>query len=160
MFDDFSIPEYETMMSMVSSDGILLTQTFDYYHNQLMANAQVCSQLTELGLKELNLVSGKFGYCDRTLNRYINRSVTDEGGAFRGCLQRLALIKDTGHELFRGCVVEPIFNDEAEVIAACGVKLAKRVRRNAPQAIYWYRKDVYTELMRFTLTELGGLHVD
>lgn len=129
-------------------------------HQQLVSNKRVYEQLLASGLTETAISKGKFGYCDRTLNRNIKRSVTTDGAAFRGCMRRLGLIKATGHELLRGCVVEPMFNDKGDVISACGVKLSKRVRRNAPSAIYWYRQDVYTELMPFTLSALGGLYVD
>ncbi|WP_293751630.1 hypothetical protein [uncultured Paraglaciecola sp.] len=158
--DDFFVPEFETMMVEVNVDDIFLHQLFDYYHQQLVSNTRVYQQLVASGLTETLIVTGKFGYCDRTLNRNIDRSVTSDGAAFRGSMRRLGLIKETGHELLRGCVVEPVFNDRGDVISACGVKLGKRVRRNAPNAIYWYRQDVYTELMQFTLSELGGQYVD
>ncbi len=160
MLDDLDIPEYEAMIAAVSVDDIFLCQLFDYYHQQLVTNERVYGQLLASGFAETAISKGKFGYCDRTLNRNINRSVTNDGAAFRGCMRRLGLIKNTGHELLRGCVVEPIFSDSGDVISACGVKLSKRVRRNAPSAIYWYRQGVYTELMHFTLSALGGLYVD
>jgi hypothetical protein len=160
MLDDVDVSEFDVMIVDVSVDDIFLHQLFDYYHQQLVVNKRVYEQLLALGLTETVINQGKFGYCDRTLNRHIKRSVTTDGGAFRGCMRRLGLIKETGHELLRGCMVEPVFNDKGEIISACGVKLGKRVRRNAPNAIYWYRQDVYTELMQFTLSELGGLYVD
>jgi hypothetical protein len=160
MLDDFSIPEFESMMIEVHVEDIFLNQLFNYYHQQLVGNTRVYQQLLAFGLTETVITTRQFGYCDRTLNRNINRSVTTDGAAFRGSMRRLGLIKETGHELLRGCVVEPIFNDKGKVISACGVKLAKRVRGNAPQAIFWYRQDVYTKLVQFTLAELGGQYVD
>ena len=158
MLDDFSIPEFEAMM--INVDDIFLAQLFDYYHQQLVSNPKVYKQLVTLGLTESTIVNGKFGYCNRTLNRTVERSVTIDGAAFRGCMQRLALIKRTGHELFRGCVVEPVFNQSGEIVAACGIKCAERIRRNAPHVIYWYRQEVYTELMTFKLTLLGEQYAD
>jgi len=159
MLDDFSIPEFEAMMVEVNADDIFLHQLFDYYHQQLVGNTRVYQRLIDFGLTETAIENGKFGYCDRTLNRYINRSATADGAPFRGRMRRLGLIKETGHELLRGCWVEPVFDNKGDVISACGVKLSKRIRRKAPQAIYWYRQGVYTELVQFTLARLGGQYV-
>lgn len=160
MLDNFSVPEFEGMMVEVNIDDVFLPQLFGYYHQRLMANSSVYTYLITSGMTDAAIVNRQLGYCDRTLNRHIKRSITTDGATFRGCMQRLELIKATGHELFRGCLVEPIFDTQGNVISACGVKLGKRVRRNAPQTLFWYRKGVYTEMIRFKLAELGGRYVD
>ena len=74
------------------------------------------------------------------MGRNIPRAKTAEGAAIRGSLQRVGLIKATGHELFRGCVVFPTYNNNGTVISAVGYRIG-RVRSGDKTVVYWRRPE-------------------
>ena len=158
MKSEIYVPEFESMLLAIQSEDAFVRQLFDYYHQRLLSCVKVCHFLAAKGIGMTHIERCRLGYSDRTLNRFIRKADTVDGGAFRGCLRHFALLKLSGHELFSGCVVEPIF-DDGHVVAACGIRTAFRVRRKAPSLLYWYRHDVYTRSLHFTLTEIGDSHV-
>ena len=104
---DYRIDEFEALLSPVDLDETYLSQLFDIYHRRLMANPVACIKLHRRGITKEAIVACQIGLCDRTLNQYVKPYDTVEGGGFRGAMRRLGLTKKNGHELFRGCVVEP-----------------------------------------------------
>lgn len=134
-----------------------LNQLFNIYHQRLLANEEVCRELEDFGISLCVIKEHGIGYCDRTLNHYISTSAKNDGAAFRGTLRQFGLFKETGHELFRGCIVEPVFTDGIAV-AACGIKLHKP-NRPSPRLLQWYRYSVYLEPVIFHIMSWGKRYV-
>lgn len=120
---DMHIDAFEPMQPTIDLNNVYLKRLFDIYHQRLLANADACQKLARRGISMDSIEAHWIGYCDRTLNRYVPTSEHADGAGCRGALRRLGLIKVSGHEIFRGCIVEPVFEGET-IIAACGVKLA------------------------------------
>ncbi|GAB3036691.1 hypothetical protein [Bowmanella dokdonensis] len=157
MSSELHIEEFEQMLMSVDIDELYLKQLFDIYHQRLLANAAACKKLARRGISMDTITSQQIGICDRKLNRYVQTSEKPDGAGFRGALRRLGLTKANGHEIFRGCIVEPVF-DEGKLIAACGVKL-RCPSRPAPRIIQWYRDCVYTHPIRFSIMVWGQRYV-
>lgn len=160
MKSEIYVPEFESMLLAIQSEDAFVRQLFDYYHQRLLDNIKARHFLAARGVDMVHIKRCWLGYSDRTLNRFIRRTGTADGGAFRGCLRQLILLKSSGHELFGGCVVEPAFDDAGNIVAAYGVRAAIRVRRAAPSTLYWYRREVYTRPLCFTLVAIGGGYVN
>jgi hypothetical protein len=150
--------EFEQVLASFDVDEIYLKQLFDIYHHRLLANAAACQKLARRGIDMDSITTLQIGYCDRKLNHYVPMSDQVDGAGFRGALRRLGLIKTNGHEIFRGCIVEPFWDGET-IVAACGVKLSSP-SRPAPRIIQWYRNCVYTRPVRFKIMKWGMHYVD
>jgi len=153
---DIVIDEFETLLEANNVESNYVLQLFDYYHQRLMEQHELLEVLERYDISIDDCRSKRLAYCDRTLNRLFEQSRTADGGACRGCFKRLGLIKYSGHELFRGCFVEPLFvrND---IVSAFGVKLDKRIVKHAATSIYWYRDHVYRDMPNPLLKRAGEL---
>ncbi|MFY7907226.1 MAG: CHC2 zinc finger domain-containing protein, partial [Burkholderiaceae bacterium] len=110
-----------------AADQTLLAQTIDYYHQRLKDTAgqagSAVAYLASRGLTHPGLVDAfGLGVADRTLGPLVAQGwpkSPDERSrkninATRASLQRLGLLRQTGHEHFNGSLVIPLF-DEAGV---------------------------------------------
>lgn len=138
-------------------DEIYICQLFDIYHQRLVCNEQVCQKLARRGISFNTIKEKRIGYCDRKLNRYVPVLECPDGAGFRGVLRRHGLTKINGHEVFRGCIVEPVFDDDV-IVAACGIKLICP-SRPAPRIIQWYRTQIYPFPVNFELMRWGQRYV-
>jgi DNA primase len=59
-----------------------------------------------------------------------------EGAAIRGQLQRLGVLRDSGHEHFNGSVVMPIMTPSGEVTEIYGRKITEGLRPGTPNHLY------------------------
>jgi hypothetical protein len=158
MSDNIHIDEFERMLTAVNVDEMYIKQLFDIYHQRLISNAKVCKKLNRRGIGRNVIGTHYIGYCDRTLNRYVEKVDKPDGAGIRGALRRAELTKANGHELFRGCIVEPVFMDDM-IIAACGIKLISP-SRTAPRIIQWYKDSVYTQPISFQIMSWGMRYVN
>ncbi|MDR7123105.1 hypothetical protein [Rheinheimera soli] len=154
MNTELHIDEFEQMLTSVDVADVYLKQLFDIYHQRLLANSNACQKLNRRGIPVDMIVAYRIGICDRKLNYYVQTSNRPDGAGFRGTLRRVGLTKPTGHEIFRGCIVEPVFEGD-KLIAACGVKLICP-SRPAPRIIQWYRQSVYITPVQFSIMAWGG----
>ena len=133
------IDHYLDVIGQINLDELHIQQAFDYYRHRFQESLSAqefvgnnCSIDAELR------DSTAIGYCDRTMGRNIPRAKTAEGAAIRGSLQRVGLVRATGHELFRGCVVFPTYHDNGTVISAVGYRIG-RIRSGDKPVVYWRR---------------------
>lgn len=130
--------DYMSILGQVDLDDVYIQFAFDYYCKRY-ADSHVAQRFiatstipTKQGKKEI-----RFGLCDRTLGRHIQSARCFEGAAIRGSLQRVGLIRPTGHELFRGCVIVPVFNADKQIIKATGYRYQKRLRHWDMPVVEW-----------------------
>ncbi len=150
--DEYAFDECSTQL-----DEIYISQLFEIYHQRLINNELACLKLARRGVNLDVIQKHHIGFCDRTLNRYIPAVETPDGAGFRGVLRRHGLTKINGHEVFRGCIVEPFF-DNTTIVAACGIKLICP-SRPAPRIIQWYREQIYSLPISFKLMQWGQRYV-
>ncbi|MCL1043684.1 hypothetical protein L2712_18820 [Shewanella marisflavi] len=157
MDTDLHLEAYEQMLASSNAEDSYLRQLFDIYHQRLLINPHVCQKLARQGISMDSIETHLIGYCDRTLNRYVSGASKVDGAGYRGTLRRMGLLKSSGHEIFRGCIVEPLFEGE-NIVAACGVKL-NCPSRPAPRIIQWYRHRTYYHAVKFHLMIWGKRYV-
>ncbi|WP_233081094.1 hypothetical protein [Rheinheimera soli] len=125
-----------------STDNVYLMQVVRYYHQQLVAHYQQLSAAVPLHLSLEDVKQRQWGYCDRTLGVQLPSARDSEGGAMRGALQRLGVFKANGRELFRGCIVIPVFDGNGMLLAIKGKRVATRLPSGKPRWIDWQREAV------------------
>ena len=99
-----------------AADQEALRRVVDYYAERLAANPAALGYLEKRGLADPELLRVfRVGYCDRTLGLRLPQKNRAEGAALRARLVRLGLMRDTGHEHFRGQIVVPVIGDGGEI---------------------------------------------
>jgi DNA primase len=136
-----------------AADQTLLAQTMDYYHQRLKDTAgqpgSAVAYLASRGLTHPGLVDAfRLGVGDRSLGLRVGQGWPLSAGQFsrktinatRASLQRLGLLRQTGHEHFNGSLVVPLFAmpfDEAghggQVVEAYGRKLREDLKKDNTQ---------------------------
>lgn len=115
----------------------LLAQTIDYYHQRLKEDAEAQAYLKARGLEHPALIDTfKLGVADRTLGLRLPLKNRAEGAAIRERLQRIGLIRESGHEHFNGSLVVPVFDEAGQVVEVYGRKLRDDLRAGTPKHLY------------------------
>ncbi|KZW99043.1 hypothetical protein JL49_19630 [Pseudoalteromonas luteoviolacea] len=138
--DSDSFLDYLSLVNDIDYDEVYLNQVFQYYHERFMHSDVAQAFLVhEERVPEKFLNNPLIGLCDRTLGKHIPKARTFEGGAIRGSLQRFGILRPTGHELFRGCVIFPSFDDSGHIKSAVGYRIAERIRYWDKIIVYWQK---------------------
>jgi DNA primase len=120
-----------------SDDAALLDTVIDFYHQTARTAPEVAAYLTQRGLTHPELIDHfRLGYANRTLAYRLPEKQVQSGAAVRGQLQRLGLLRPTGHELFNGSLVVPITDATGAVVNVYGRKLSNQQREGVPMHVY------------------------
>lgn len=110
-------------------DPLLLRQVFEYYHETLGRTPRALEYLRKRGLADPDVIDTfQIGFSNRTLGFRIPDAKTIEGGSIRGQLQRAGVLRPSGHELLRGSLVFPVFDENKNVVDAYGRKITYPLR--------------------------------
>lgn len=115
----------------------VIEQLMNYYHEQLIDNKSTIKKLSEFGISINDIKTLKLGLCDRTLNKAVPHSLTNNGASIRGVLEVHGLIKPTGHEELRGCVTMPLYDENGLIAGVFGRRMSQYIRRNGRRHILW-----------------------
>ena len=100
-----------------ADDQALLNQTIGYYHERLQATPEAAAYLVSRGLVHPDLVSMfRLGVADRSLGLRLPEKNRKDGAVVRARLQKVGLLRESGHEHFNGSLVVPIFDEAGNVI--------------------------------------------
>jgi DNA primase len=144
----FSLPEGEA-----DADAALLNQVIDFYHETLKQSPEALAYLEKRGLGSMELIERfRLGYANRTLAYGLAPKQYKAGAVLRTALQRIGILRESGHEHLNGSIVVPLFTREGEgappqVVGAYGRKLLDNLRpgdaeapvpaRSAPRSAQW-----------------------
>jgi DNA primase len=124
-------------VALDADDQALVAQTIDYYHQRLKEDAEAEAYLKARGLEHPALIDTfKLGVADRTLGLRLPLKNRAEGAAIRERLQRIGLIRESGHEHFNGSLVIPVFDAAGQVVEVYGRKLRDDLRAGTPKHLY------------------------
>lgn len=130
-----TVPRLDLPFDPASDDAALMRQVVDYYHERLMKTPAAVDYLRGRGLwHEEAAERFRIGFADRTLGLRLPDKNRKEGSAIRMRLQKLGLIRESGHEHFNGCIVLPIWNGDG-----LGEMYGRRITkpcREAPPHLY------------------------
>jgi DNA primase catalytic core len=118
-------------------DAKLLAQVIDYYHETLLASPEALDYLKRRGIgSEEAIRTFKLGYANRTLGYRLPEKNRVQGAAMRGQLQRIGLLRASGHEHFNGSIVIPMIAPSGEITEAYGRKIHDNLREGTPLHLY------------------------
>jgi DNA primase len=120
-----------------AEDAKLLAQVIEYYHETLLGSPEALGYLNRRGIgSEDAIKTFKLGFANRTLGYRLPEKTRVEGAEIRGRLQRLGVLRDTGHEHFNGSVMIPIIAPSGEVTEVYGRKITEGLRSGTPNHLY------------------------
>ena len=118
-------------------DAKLLGQVIDYYHQTLLGSAEALTYLRKRGIGADEAIrTFKLGYANRTLGYRLPPKINVEGSVRRGQLQRIGILRESGHEHLTGSIVVPIISPSGEVTEVYGRKIHDDLRRGTIYHLY------------------------
>jgi DNA primase len=120
-----------------AEDAKLLVQVIDYYHETLLGSPEALEYLKRRGIgSEEAIQTFKLGFANRTLGYRLPEKNRAQGAAIRGQLQRLGLLRESGHEHFNGSIVIPVIAPSGEITEVYGRKITEGLRPGTPNHLY------------------------
>ena len=132
-----TVPKLPPPVAREADDRALLLQVVGYYNEALKQSPEALRYLSSRGLQSSEIID-RFRLCfaNRTLGYGLEGKNRIAGAEMRGRLQRLGILRETGHEHFNGSVVVPVFNASGEVVEIYGRKITPRLREGTPLHLY------------------------
>jgi len=134
-----TVPKLPAPVSREVDDGALLLQVTHYYHETLKQTPEAQQYLLKRGLTSSEMIEHfQLGFANRTLGYGLPEKNRVVGAELRGRLQKLGILRQSGHEHFNGSVVIPIFNRQGEVVQMYGRKITREtaLREGTPVHMY------------------------
>jgi len=130
-------PALAPVASVDLNDAALMRAVIDFYHETLKTSREAIDYLERRGLNSVELIDRfHLGYANRTLGYRLPAKHLKASTELRGRLQRVGLMRESGHEHFRGSVVVPIFGERGQVVQCYGRKLRDDLREGTPLHLY------------------------
>ncbi len=118
-------------------DVALLAEVVAFYRETLKASPEALAYLSRRGLTHPGLIDAfQLGYANRTLAYRLPEKQVAAGAKLRGALQRLGVLRASGHEHLQGSLVVPVFDATGNVAELYGRKIAERQRPGTPLHLY------------------------
>jgi hypothetical protein len=104
-------------------DAVLLRAVVEHYVAARRSSKAAARWLADHGIDDELAEVLCLGFADRTLGVALPEPNRLAGRTLRARLSSFGVLRATGHEHFRGCVVVPIFESD-EVVGLCGIPIA------------------------------------
>jgi DNA primase catalytic core len=109
----------------------------NYYHETLKQTPEAQQYLVNRGLTSSEMIEQfRLGFANRTLTYRVPDKNRAAGAEIRGRLEKLGILRESGHEHFNGSLVIPVFNLGGEVVEMYGRKITRGLRENTPLHTY------------------------
>lgn len=132
-----STAKLEAPVSADADDQEALKQVVAFYHETLKESPEALRYLESRGLTHPEMIERfRIGFANRTLGYRLPDRNRKEGAELRGRLQKLGIIRESGHEHFMGSVVFPVLSLEGEVTEIYGRKITAGLRVGTPLHTY------------------------
>ncbi len=120
-----------------ADDRELLLQVVGYYNETLKQSPEAMKYLESRGLKSPEIIDRfRLGFANRTLGYRLPAKNRAAGADMRGRLQKLGILRESGHEHFNGSLVIPVINAEGDVVEMYGRKITPNLREGTPDHLY------------------------
>ena len=132
-----TVPKLPPLIEQTADDRKLLETVVSYYHETLKQTPEALRYLESRGLKSAEMIGHfRLGFSNRTLGYHLPDKNRVAGAAQRGRLQELGILRESGHEHFRGSLVIPIFDLNGEAVQMYGRKITPNLRPGTPDHLY------------------------
>ena len=120
-----------------ADDAALLVEVVEFYSATLKTSPEALAYLAKRGLAHPGLIDAfQLGYANRTLAYRLPEKQVAAGAKVRGQLQRLGVLRTSGHEHFQGSLVVPVFDSAGQVAELYARKIADKQREGTPLHLY------------------------
>ena len=120
-----------------AGDQELLQQVVRYYHATLLESPEALQYLERRGLRDRELLERfQLGFANRTLGLRLPEKNRKAGADIRSRLQRLGVMRESGHEHFNGSLVVPVLDEDGQVCELYGRKITPGLRPGTPLHLY------------------------
>lgn len=120
-----------------ADDRELLERVAGFYAQTLRESPEALGYLERRGLRHGELLECfRLGYGNRTLGYRLPAKNRQAGAELRGNLQRLGVLRESGHEHLSGSLVIPVCDREGTVVQLYGRKLRDDLRAGTPLHLY------------------------
>jgi DNA primase catalytic core len=124
-----TVPKLPAPVAAAADDRMLLAQVIDYYHAQLKASPEALAYLKSRGIDDPAAIEHfKLGFANRTLGLRLPAANRSAGAEIRGRLQKLGVLRGSGHEHFNGSLVIPVIDEHGAVTEIYGRKITPNLR--------------------------------
>ena len=131
------VPKLEPALDEEADDRELLNQVVDFYHNALKESPEALDYLQSRGLQSMELIDRfKLGFANRTLCYRLPPKKRSDGDLLRSRLQKLGILRESGHEHFNGSLIIPIFDQQNRIVEMYGRKITAKLRKGTPKHLY------------------------
>ena len=124
--------------SALAADPLsLLSSVTAFYAQTARESSEVAAYLSKRGLDHPELMDHfRLGYANRTLGLILPDKQIASGAKVRGALQRLGVLRTSGHELLTGSLVVPVCDASGAVVQLYGRKLVDQQRDDVPLHVW------------------------
>jgi DNA primase catalytic core len=134
-----TVPKLPAPLTAQVEDRALLLEVVGYYGKTLKQSPEAMKYLEGRGLMSSEIIDRfKLGFANRTLGYGLEAKNRAGGAAVRGRLQRLGILRDSGHEHFNGSLVIPVLTLAGDVVEMYGRKITRMtaLRDGTPAHLY------------------------
>ena len=132
-----TVPKLPPPVSAEAGDRELLQEVVGYYNRTLKESPEALKYLESRGLHSSEMIDRfRLGFANRTLGYGLPKTNRAAGAAVRGRLQRLGILRESGHEHFNGSLVIPVMNPAGDVLEMYGRKITPNLREGTPLHLY------------------------
>lgn len=130
-------PKLAAPVAADADDRALLKQVVSYYHETLKQSPEALAYLQARGLTHPDMIARfQLGFANRTLGLRLPEKNRVAGAAMRTRLQRLGILRESGHEHFNGSLVIPVLDEAGNVTEIYGRKIRDDLRPGTPKHLY------------------------
>jgi DNA primase len=120
-----------------ADDAAALAQVADYYAETLKRTPAALAYLQKRGIDHPEaLGTFRIGFADRSLGLRLPPKQIKAGAEMRGKLQRLGVMRESGHEHFTGSIVFPLLGGAGEITGMYGRKINDDLRPGTAYHLY------------------------
>lgn len=131
-----TVPLLPSPIDASADDAGVMRQVVAYYNETLKASPAARDYLKKRGIDNDEAIDRfQLGYADRSLGLRLPNKNRRAGAEIRERLQKLGILRESGHEHFNGCLVIPIIN-RGEVVAMYGRKINDDLRPGTAYHLY------------------------
>ena len=131
------MPKLAAPVETDADDAQLLNQVSGFYHETLKQSPEAPAYLECRGIgSHAAIDTFKPGTANRTLGYWLPQTNRKAGATLRGQLQKLGILRESGHEHFNGSVVFPVIDGKGQVREVYGRKVNDNLRQGTPKHLY------------------------
>jgi DNA primase catalytic core len=120
-----------------ADDRELLGRVVGFYAQTLRESPEALAYLERRGLRHPELLERfRLGYANRTLGYRLPAKNRQAGAELRGRLQRLGVLRESGHEHLSGSLVIPVEDPDGSLVQLYGRKVRDDLRPGTPSHLY------------------------